>query len=244
MAETITPPQCGSLAPHHHHHAGKKGQCKIVGQCKRSHPEEEEEQLSADAFVFATPDLPPTSKQDLKATVDHEGLMPPSTMSKRARRSPSSSTAAAAAKPQPLACRKSALSSTTFSRGGAPSRLAGLSGASKRWSGAVWHVVDGEELELCSVSIQIPDVTAEEFPPEGELHVAHLLQRKGLMLGRHVVCRSTLELSDDKGQELCLRNMAMHELVAMVMLHTCALILVPYFDNRGCLKLVSFLLAL
>lgn len=117
--------------------------------------------------------------------------------------------------------------------------------ANPSWTGSIWHEVDGQQLQLCKVTVQLPDAELlDEFPGTDQLSVSYLIQRKGILLGQHLVCRCSIMPSESTEQARRLAHMAKYELVATINLQTCALILVPYFDNKGTTKMVSFMLAL
>lgn len=85
---------------------------------------------------------------------------------------------------------------------------------------------------------QVPDAFLEEFP--GALYAAEIRHRKSVSLGRHVVCRASLaQLSEH--QLAGLAAMARGQLVALCMLQTAELHLVPYFDNKNHVRCVGFL---
>jgi hypothetical protein len=70
----------------------------------------------------------------------------------------------------------------------------------------------------------VPEAFLEEFP--GALYAAELRHRKTVSLGRHVVCRASLSA-----------------LVAVCMLQTAELHIVPYHDNKNHVRCVGFLKA-
>lgn len=86
--------------------------------------------------------------------------------------------------------------------------------------------------------LQVPQAFLEEFP--GALYAAEIRHRKSVSLGRHVVCRATLQpLSEHQLSGLA--AMARAQLVALCMLQTAELHMVPYFDNKNHVRCVGFL---
>lgn len=110
------------------------------------------------------------------------------------------------------------------------------------WSGSVRYLQNGSDGEdLCKIAVHIPKTQALEF--HQHLAVAHIVQRRGIMLGLHHVCRTTIIDATDS-QQSKLRSLAQHELVAVAPLDNSCLILVPYLDSCSSLRAVSFLLLL
>jgi hypothetical protein len=109
------------------------------------------------------------------------------------------------------------------------------------WSGCIKHRVAGRAVEVCSATLQVPDAFLEEFPRA--LYAAEIRHRRGVSLGRHVVCRASLAPAPSRHQLASLAAMAREQLVMLCSLQTGELHLVPYFDNRNSVRLVGFLRA-
>lgn len=88
--------------------------------------------------------------------------------------------------------------------------------------------------------LQVPEAFLEEFP--GALYAAELRHRKTVSLGRHVVCRASLSALSEH-QLASLATMARAQLVAVCMLQTAELHIVPYHDNKNHVRCVGFLKA-
>lgn len=106
------------------------------------------------------------------------------------------------------------------------------------WTGEVFQELHGRRMVYLSpLSIDLPFEHAAELG--ATLEVTQIAPRKGIKLGQHYVCRCTLpELS--RSQTSKLKALAQHELVMVAPLHDNGLILVPYTDSAGGLKLVAF----
>eukprot|EP00879_Flechtneria_rotunda_P000978 GHRR01001112.1.p1 GENE.GHRR01001112.1~~GHRR01001112.1.p1 ORF type:complete len:326 (+),score=133.02 GHRR01001112.1:920-1897(+) len=106
------------------------------------------------------------------------------------------------------------------------------------WTGTIKHRADGRVVELCSVTLQVPEPFVEEFP--AVLYAADIRHRRSVSLGRHVVCRASLGALSEH-QLAGLAAMARSQLVALCSLQTAELHLVPYFDNKNLVRMVGFL---
>lgn len=109
------------------------------------------------------------------------------------------------------------------------------------WSGNIWqNVPSGRDLVLCRISVPLPLECAKELVRQ-ELEVVQLAPRRGVKLGRHRVCKCTI-VEASVAQLVKLKSMAQNELVALAPLENHGLILVPYLDNTGGVRLVCFCL--
>ncbi|WIA39561.1 hypothetical protein OEZ86_005648 [Tetradesmus obliquus] len=108
----------------------------------------------------------------------------------------------------------------------------------KNWTGTIKHKHAGRVVELCTLSLQVPEPFLEEFP--AALYAADLRHRRSVSLGRHVVCRASLGTLGES-QLAALSAMARGQMVALCSLQTAELHLVPYFDNRNLVRMVGFL---
>eukprot|EP00878_Enallax_costatus_P000873 GHUV01001000.1.p1 GENE.GHUV01001000.1~~GHUV01001000.1.p1 ORF type:complete len:509 (+),score=134.97 GHUV01001000.1:162-1688(+) len=106
------------------------------------------------------------------------------------------------------------------------------------WTGVIKHRSAGTVVDLCKVTLQVPEPFLEEFP--AVLYAAEVRHRRSVSLGRHVVCRATLGTVNEH-QLAGLSAMARGQLVAVCMLQTAELHLVPYFDNKNLVRMVGFL---
>lgn len=108
----------------------------------------------------------------------------------------------------------------------------------RNWTGVIKHRQAGRVVELCTVTLQVPEPFLEEFP--ATLYAADVHHRRAVSLGRHVVCRATLGALTEH-QLAGLSAMARGQLVALCALQTAELHLVPYFDNKNLVRMVGFL---
>jgi hypothetical protein len=74
----------------------------------------------------------------------------------------------------------------------------------------------------------VPEAFLEEFP--AAMYAAEIRHRKSVSLGRHVVCRANLQPLSEH-QLAGLATMARQQLVALCMLQTAELHMVPYFGE-------------
>ncbi|PNH01738.1 Vacuolar protein sorting-associated protein 32 1 [Tetrabaena socialis] len=119
-----------------------------------------------------------------------------------------------------------------------------VSAPSAPWSGNLWQSVPNAlDLAYCKVSIPLPVECAKELSQGQSLEVAQLAPRRAVKLGRHRVCKCTI-LEASAAQLTKLKSMAQNELVALAPLESHGLILVPYVDNAGCVRMVCFCLTL
>ncbi|KIY91323.1 hypothetical protein MNEG_16641 [Monoraphidium neglectum] len=73
------------------------------------------------------------------------------------------------------------------------------------------------------------------------LYATELAHRRSVPLGRHAVCRCALAPAASPRQLAALSAMARAQLVAVAPLQGCELVVVPYFDSRGAVRVVAFL---
>jgi hypothetical protein len=112
------------------------------------------------------------------------------------------------------------------------------------WAGPVFQAsASGRDLLFCNMSVPLPADCAAELNETAGMEVSQLAPRRGVKVRRHRVCKCTL-LDPSASQLVKLRSMAQNELVALAPLQRHGLILVPYLDNQGAVKLVCFCLAL
>uniref|UniRef100_A0A7S3VHU0 Uncharacterized protein n=1 Tax=Dunaliella tertiolecta TaxID=3047 RepID=A0A7S3VHU0_DUNTE len=130
----------------------------------------------------------------------------------------------------------------------------GGSGASKQGASAVvqpctqqlWlgsmhlHLEDYSSSELCHAQVQLPPGVSRHVLPQ-RLVFTHIVQRRGVTLGKHQVCRTHVTRANAE-QAQSLRSMAVNELVAVSSQGSTAFILVPYLDSKQGVKLAGFLL--
>jgi hypothetical protein len=81
---------------------------------------------------------------------------------------------------------------------------------------------------VCCMRAQVPEAFLEEFP--AAMYAAEIRHRKSVSLGRHVVCRANLQPLSEH-QLAGLATMARQQLVALCMLQTAELHMVPYFGE-------------
>ncbi|GFR50903.1 hypothetical protein Agub_g13200 [Astrephomene gubernaculifera] len=116
--------------------------------------------------------------------------------------------------------------------------------ASVAWTGSIWQSgPNGRDLVYCKISVPLPEECAKELADAQHLEVAQLAPRRAVKLGRHRVCKCTF-VEASAAQLSKLKSMAQNELVALAPLEKHGLILVPYLDNAGSVRLVCFCLAL
>lgn len=106
------------------------------------------------------------------------------------------------------------------------------------WDGPIKHRQGSSVVELCSVSLQVPELFAEQFPRS--LFALEICHRRQVSLGDHVVCRAALGPLNER-QLSGLTAMARNQLVLVAALQTAELHMVPYFDNKNMVRLVGFL---
>ncbi|KXZ44908.1 hypothetical protein GPECTOR_61g861 [Gonium pectorale] len=116
--------------------------------------------------------------------------------------------------------------------------------ASVVWTGCVRQPnPNGRDLVFCRLSIPLPAECVAELSQGPDMEVSQLAPRRGVKLGRHRVCKCTL-LDATPAQLTKLKSMAQNELVALAPLERHGLILVPYLDNAGGVRMVCFCLTL
>ncbi|KAG2492416.1 hypothetical protein HYH03_009359 [Edaphochlamys debaryana] len=131
----------------------------------------------------------------------------------------------------------------------APNRTAGPTGAppapaTATWVGNVWQsAANGRDVTYCRISVPLPVECAKELTELDGMEVAQLAPRKAVKLGRHRVAKVSI-VEASAPQLAKLKSMAQNELVALAPLENHGLILVPYLDNAGGVRLVAFCLAL
>ncbi|GLC47310.1 Charged multivesicular body protein 4C [Pleodorina starrii] len=112
------------------------------------------------------------------------------------------------------------------------------------WTGSIWqNVPNGRDLIYCKISVPLPAECTKELAESQNLEVVQLAPRRGVKLGRHRVCKCTI-VEASVAQLAKLKSMAQNELVALAPLESHGLILVPYLDNAGNVRLVCFCLVL
>ncbi|GIL88154.1 hypothetical protein Vretimale_14070 [Volvox reticuliferus] len=112
------------------------------------------------------------------------------------------------------------------------------------WSGSIWqNAPNGRDLVYCKISVPLPADCAKELADCQHLEVVQLAPRRGVKLGRHRVCKCTI-VEPSAAQLTKLKSMAQKELVALVPLESHGLIIVPYLDNAGSVRMVCFCLTL
>lgn len=118
-----------------------------------------------------------------------------------------------------------------------------LSARTHEWIGPVKHSVCGKEGLLCRTTILLPlHVPKSELGRQ--LVVSKLVPRRGIQLGDHLVCRCSIA-DASKAQVGQLELLAKREIVVVARISGGkSMVLVPYQDKTGCLKLVSFILLL
>lgn len=108
------------------------------------------------------------------------------------------------------------------------------------WQGRVAQTVHGKDVLYCDgLRIGLPFEHAADVPAAG-LEVTHIAPRRGIKLGEHSICRCTLPTALSRSQTAKLKQLASHELVLVAPLEEHGLILVPYTNNTGELRMVAF----
>ncbi|KAF5839877.1 hypothetical protein DUNSADRAFT_18420 [Dunaliella salina] len=109
------------------------------------------------------------------------------------------------------------------------------------WLGSMHlHLEDYSSSELCHAQVQLPPGVSRHVLPQ-RLVFTHIVQRRGVTLGKHQVCRTHVTRANAE-QAQSLRSMAVNELVAVSSQGSSAFILVPYLDSKQGVKLAGFLL--
>lgn len=111
--------------------------------------------------------------------------------------------------------------------------------ASAQWQGRLYHRRGSSVAELCGVSIQVPGRYYDQLP--SALYATDIPPRHAVPLGPHVVCRCSLLPSTSDRQLAALAAMAKARLVAVAPLQQCELVVVPYHDGKGRVRVVGFL---
>lgn len=107
------------------------------------------------------------------------------------------------------------------------------------WQGPLVHRRGGAASELCSLSIQVPASYLDALP--AALYVSDLAPRRAVPLGRHAVCRCALPPGGAPAQLAALGALSRARLVAVAPLARCDVVVVPYLDGAGRVRVVAFL---
>lgn len=107
------------------------------------------------------------------------------------------------------------------------------------WQGPLLHGRGPHAAELATLAIQLPAGYLDQMPPA--LQATRIAPRRGVPLGRHVVCRCALLGATSQRQAAALASMAAAALVAVVPLRRRELVMVPYLDGQARVRMVAFL---